>query len=202
MCPYFGARRAVADAQLIALPYNLLLQQDAREALALHLDDSVIIIDEAHNLIDTLLGTYSVEVGEAHLAQAAHQVTAYLDRFAMQLKGTNEEHLRTLQVFLTAAQAFCVHAKAPDALSTADFVARLGGSVDQINVRARCSPSSCGSSCGSRRRASRARYVRRLTPDQWVRRQTLAPCAPQRAAVAAQPRARDAPRRAPPPRAR
>ncbi|WFD49160.1 RNA helicase [Malassezia furfur] len=133
VCPYFGARRAVADAQLIALPYNLLLQQDAREALALHLDDSVIIIDEAHNLIDTLLGTYSVEVGEAHLAQAAHQVTAYLDRFAMQLKGTNEEHLRTLQVFLTAAQAFCVHAKAPDALSTADFVARLGGSVDQIN---------------------------------------------------------------------
>lgn len=160
VCPYFGARRAVADAQLIALPYNLLLQQDAREALALHLDDSVIIIDEAHNLIDTLLGTYSVEVSEAHLAQAAQQVTAYLDRFAMQLKGTNEEHLRTLQVFLTAAQAYCVHAKAPDALSTADFVARLGGSVDQINVRgASHSPSSFGSNYGSKKRASRVRYA-------------------------------------------
>ncbi|KAI3629111.1 hypothetical protein CBS9595_000183 [Malassezia furfur] len=167
VCPYFGARRAVADAQLIALPYNLLLQQDAREALALHLDDSVIIIDEAHNLIDTLLGTYSVEVSEAHLAQAAQQVTAYLDRFAMQLKGTNEEHLRTLQVFLTAAQAYCVHAKVPDALSTADFVARLGGSVDQINVRgASHSPSSFGSNYGSKKRASRVSgYADRL----WLR---------------------------------
>lgn len=142
-----------------------MLQQDARDALALPLDNNVIIIDEAHNLIDTLLATYSVELSQHHIEQAAAQVKAYLERFAMRLKGTNEEHLRTLQVFLAAVQAFCVQNKDARSLTTAQFVSLLGGSVDQINVRVQLplspfsSPSSYASSTGSRIRALRARCV-------------------------------------------
>lgn len=50
-CPYFGSRRAIRQAQLVLLPYNLLLQKTAREALGIDLTDQVVIIDEAHNLI-------------------------------------------------------------------------------------------------------------------------------------------------------
>ncbi|WFD05647.1 RNA helicase [Malassezia vespertilionis] len=143
VCPYFGARNSVRQAELVTLPYNMLLQRDARDALQLSLDDSVVIIDEAHNLIDTILATYSAELSQTHIQQATEQVRAYLHRFSLRLKGTNEEHLRTLQVLLSALQAYCT-AKiqafgdtaeiVTETLTTVQFTAALGGTVDLINL--------------------------------------------------------------------
>lgn len=133
-CPYFGARNAARQAELVTLPYNLLLQKDAREALQLSLDENVVLIDEAHNLIDTILATYSTELSAAQIQLAASQVSTYLDRFASRLRGANEEHLRMLQVLLRGLEAFCAGATSDVALSGAELVARLGHSADQINV--------------------------------------------------------------------
>lgn len=49
VCPYYATRRAVKQAQLVTLPYNLLLQKNAREALGINLENQVIVIDEAHS---------------------------------------------------------------------------------------------------------------------------------------------------------
>ncbi|WFD44651.1 RNA helicase [Malassezia psittaci] len=132
-CPYYGVRRALPQAQLITLPYNLLLQRDARDALALKLEDSVVIIDEAHNLIDTILNTYSLEISQDHIQQATLHVKTYLDRFSMRLRGSNEEYIRTLREFLDALSAFCSRTNSQNTMTTSDFVASLGGSIDQIN---------------------------------------------------------------------
>ena len=35
--------------QLVLLPYNLLLQKNARESLGIDITDQVVIIDEAHS---------------------------------------------------------------------------------------------------------------------------------------------------------
>lgn len=137
-CPYFGARHSVRQAELVTLPYNLLLQQNAREALQLSLDDSIVLIDEAHNLIDTILSTYTAELTQAQIEAALSQVDKYLQRFATRLKGTNEEHMRTVQVLLRALQTFCAHVGSStqtlSSLTTAQLLARLGGTADQINV--------------------------------------------------------------------
>ncbi|TRM61112.1 helicase C-terminal domain-containing protein [Schizophyllum amplum] len=55
VCPYFGSRRAIDQAELVTLPYNLLFQKSAREALGIDLKDQIVVIDEAHNVIPTLL---------------------------------------------------------------------------------------------------------------------------------------------------
>ncbi|EUC60281.1 ATP-dependent DNA helicase CHL1, partial [Rhizoctonia solani AG-3 Rhs1AP] len=47
-CPYYGTRRAIKQAELVTLPYNLLLQKRAREALGIDLTDQIVIVDEAH----------------------------------------------------------------------------------------------------------------------------------------------------------
>ena len=45
----FSTGRAMTDMQLVTLPYNLLLQKNAREALGIDLTNQVIVIDEAHS---------------------------------------------------------------------------------------------------------------------------------------------------------
>ena len=48
--------------QLVVLPYNILLHKSTREACGIRLDGNIVIIDEAHNLIDTISSVYSVEI--------------------------------------------------------------------------------------------------------------------------------------------
>ena len=41
VCPYYGSRKAIKQAQLVTLPYNLLLQKQARESFGIDLEKSV-----------------------------------------------------------------------------------------------------------------------------------------------------------------
>lgn len=61
-CPYYGSRRMLPAADLVVLPYQSLLSKSSRESLGLNLKDSVIIIDEAHNLADTLTSMYDAKI--------------------------------------------------------------------------------------------------------------------------------------------
>lgn len=61
-CPYYGSRRMMPIADLVVLPYQSLLSKSSRESLGLNLKDSVIIIDEAHNLADTLISMYNAKI--------------------------------------------------------------------------------------------------------------------------------------------
>lgn len=38
VCPYYGSRKAIKQAQLVTLPYNLLLQKQARESFGISLE--------------------------------------------------------------------------------------------------------------------------------------------------------------------
>ncbi|TBU40126.1 DNA repair helicase [Dichomitus squalens] len=95
-CPYFGSRRAIPQAQLVLLPYNLLLQKTAREALGIDLTDQVVIIDEAHNLISTLLSLSATRLPLRTLSAARHQLSIYLSRFRNRLSTVHGLHLKRL----------------------------------------------------------------------------------------------------------
>jgi chromosome transmission fidelity protein 1 len=53
-CAYYSSRLAVADAQVVMVPYQILLHKKTREQFGIDLRNSIIIIDEAHNLLDTI----------------------------------------------------------------------------------------------------------------------------------------------------
>ena len=40
--------------QIVVLPYNTLLHAATRRAIGLNLKNSIVIVDEAHNLLDTI----------------------------------------------------------------------------------------------------------------------------------------------------
>ena len=102
-CAYYASRKAMLEADLITLPYNSLLHRGTREALGIVLENSVVVIDEAHNLIDAVNNVHSCEVSFGALQAAHAQVAGYFGRFQTRLAPGNSRHLQSL---LKLAQAF------------------------------------------------------------------------------------------------
>ena len=59
--------------------------QEAREAFGVRLKDSVLIIDEAHNLVDAINGLHSAEVSLPQLRSAHHKLATYCSKFQAKL---------------------------------------------------------------------------------------------------------------------
>lgn len=93
ICPYYALRSAIKPAEIVTLPYPLLLQKSAREALGLSLKGHVVIIDEAHNLMDAIAGIHGVEVSLKQLKRARAQLGVYLQKFRNRLKGKNRVYV-------------------------------------------------------------------------------------------------------------
>jgi Rad3-related DNA helicase len=47
---------------VVLAPYSSLLLPDARHSLGIELQDSVVVFDEAHNLLDAINGSHSTAV--------------------------------------------------------------------------------------------------------------------------------------------
>lgn len=148
-CPYYAARTAARQANLVTLPYNLLLQKDARESLGVDMQDAVVLVDEAHNLIDTILSVHSATITSAQVSTAKGQINEYLRRFGAKLRGESEVQLRTLRRLLEGleratlawgrqARARAKTAKGGDIATeevwtAAHIVAQMGGNLDTVN---------------------------------------------------------------------
>ena len=57
----------MTSVQLVVLPYNMLLHGPTREAVGVCVKGNVVIIDEAHNLMDTISSVYSSRITGSHV---------------------------------------------------------------------------------------------------------------------------------------
>ncbi|XP_027976887.1 ATP-dependent DNA helicase DDX11 isoform X4 [Eumetopias jubatus] len=99
-CPYYGSRSAIPAAQLVVLPYQMLLHAATRQAAGIRLQGQVVLIDEAHNLIDTLTGIHSAEVSGSQLCQAHSQLLQYMERYGKRLKAKNLMYIKQILYLL------------------------------------------------------------------------------------------------------
>ncbi|KAB8293493.1 hypothetical protein EYC80_007800 [Monilinia laxa] len=93
ICPYYASRSVIKPAEIVTLPYPLLLQKSAREALGISLKGHVVIVDEAHNLMDAIAGIYGTEMSLKELRLGREMLVSYIKRFANKLKGKNRMYL-------------------------------------------------------------------------------------------------------------
>ncbi|KAH9260632.1 hypothetical protein BASA81_001099 [Batrachochytrium salamandrivorans] len=75
-CPFFAAKRSVADAHIVFLPYNYLMDPSIRAGLADQIKGSVVIFDEAHNVEDVSRDAASIEMSLDVMQTIIHQLTA------------------------------------------------------------------------------------------------------------------------------
>jgi chromosome transmission fidelity protein 1 len=89
VCPYYASRTAIPGAEVITLPYPLLLQKSARDALGIKLEGNVVVIDEAHNIMDAVANVHAAEIRLTELRRARQMLGIYVKRFGKRLKGEN-----------------------------------------------------------------------------------------------------------------
>ncbi|KAJ6660048.1 hypothetical protein lerEdw1_018246 [Lerista edwardsae] len=104
-CPYYGSRYAIPAAQLVVLPYQMLLHEATRTASGIKLKDQVVIIDEAHNLVDTITCIYSAQISGSQLCCAHSQLLQYMERYSVvsyrkRLKAKNLMYIKQILYLL------------------------------------------------------------------------------------------------------
>ncbi|KAJ2911046.1 ATP-dependent DNA helicase chl1, partial [Coemansia aciculifera] len=120
-CPYYGARSSVGGSQVVALPYNTLLSRSAREAMGISLQGNIVIVDEAHNLVDTILSTHSVTLDWRTVRALIDMVQKYFTKYWRRLKGSNVTYVRQTIALLKALNKF-MQATSAAAANTAKVV--------------------------------------------------------------------------------
>ncbi|KAI9486606.1 MAG: helicase C-terminal domain-containing protein [Benjaminiella poitrasii] len=86
-CPYYAARKLYEGAEVIFAPYNYIIDPVIRKVLDINLKNSIIILDEAHNIEDASRSAGSFEIDEDSLQ-------ALLKEFGLVIKfgGQKEAH--------------------------------------------------------------------------------------------------------------
>lgn len=102
VCPYYATREVADWCDIVALPYQLLLQKEARESLNINLDNSIVIIDEAHNLLDVISSLYSISITHTEIRRSLLGLRIYHKKFVKRLSRSN---LVNLEMLIAAVQS-------------------------------------------------------------------------------------------------
>lgn len=105
-CPYYASRYSVSDADIVFLPYQMLLHKRTRDQLGLQLEESVIIIDEAHNLLDSIMTMNSATITLGQLSRLRQQLMAYKKRYISLFRTSNLLKLNQIIFVATRLEKF------------------------------------------------------------------------------------------------
>ena len=108
-CPYYSTRKAIKYAQIICMPYSLLLHTELRNSMGIKLNGRVIIFDESHNLIESINQLYSAELVVSQLLQILHAISIYLTRYQFILNGKNLYYINVLQLVTNHLKTYLIH---------------------------------------------------------------------------------------------
>ena len=107
LCPYYGSRRAMPLADVIAMPYSYLLHAKTRSSVGLDLilKDSVVIIDEAHNIVDAINSIHCARTTVKDVQSSLAQLSQYEKRYRTRLTLENLNFVRQILLLLRALQS-------------------------------------------------------------------------------------------------
>ncbi|CAO3660492.1 unnamed protein product [Umbelopsis vinacea] len=138
-CPYYGTRQTIKPAQLVTLPYQHLLHKATRESLGISLKNNIVIIDEAHNLIDTITAIHTITIHSQQMRTALSQLSQYLQRYKSRLLGKNIVYIKQIMTIIKSAIGLLESHTQKNSPSTKekiltvnDFVHELG--IDHLNM--------------------------------------------------------------------
>lgn len=134
VCPYYSSRLAIPASEIVTLPYPLLLNKTARGTLGIDLKDNVVIIDEAHNLIDAITSIASATVSLPQLSKSVAALEIYIGKFSKRVNGTNKMYIDQLLLLLRKLIGFLSDKKGDGQVKSIELLQRGGDSVNVFKI--------------------------------------------------------------------
>jgi len=103
-CSYYAARAALPAAEVVVLPYSLLLSSPAQKAVGLSLKGAFVVVDEAHNLPEAIRSVNSCRVSLSIVEQALAQLNWYVQKYQDRIASESLAKLGQLRRLLLAMQ--------------------------------------------------------------------------------------------------
>lgn len=88
-CAYYASRAALSEAHLVLLPYQLLLDRAARDQLGINLKGAIVIVDEAHNLLESVSQIHGAEITRSEMEFARQEMINYRDFYKNRFSAKN-----------------------------------------------------------------------------------------------------------------
>ena len=106
LCPYYASRSNIENAEILCMPYVSLFHKPTREKFGIDLKNSIIIIDEAHNLLETITQINSFTLNFCQICQVYSQLKRYQEKYQKRLKAKNSYYVNQLCLFLNNVRNF------------------------------------------------------------------------------------------------
>ncbi|CAI2371405.1 unnamed protein product [Moneuplotes crassus] len=107
VCPYFLSRERLKSADLILIPYNYLLDEKIRANLEINFKNSIVIIDEAHNILERCESVSSVDLNEAKLESIFKEIASLKSSIENQSGATTNKN-NSKQISFTTKESECI----------------------------------------------------------------------------------------------
>ena len=101
-CPYYGTRETLPLAKVITMPYSMLLHKKTRDSVGLKLKNNIIVLDEGHNVIDSIANMYSSKITHVQINVSYGQLKEYEERYRNRLSLGNLKYIKQLLLIHTS----------------------------------------------------------------------------------------------------
>ena len=89
VCPYYSTRSNSYFAQILCVPYNMIINKSMRDSQDIDLKNSILVFDEAHNLVDNVIQNYNHKITYLELIESNVKIKEYIAKYRNRLKAKN-----------------------------------------------------------------------------------------------------------------
>ena len=104
MC--WNPKEALSAAEIVVIPYNMLLSSATRQSIGLSLRSCLVLIDEAHNIPEVLRSISSSRVPLPIIESALNQLLLYMKKYKVRLAERNIFYLGQIRRCLVSMKRF------------------------------------------------------------------------------------------------
>uniref|UniRef100_A0A1B0D175 Regulator of telomere elongation helicase 1 homolog n=1 Tax=Phlebotomus papatasi TaxID=29031 RepID=A0A1B0D175_PHLPP len=90
-CPYYVAKELYKEADMVFMPYNYILDPKARRANQIDLTNTIVILDEGHNVEKMCEDSMSLQLTSTDVASAITDVGFAMEKLAQQQETSDPE---------------------------------------------------------------------------------------------------------------
>uniref|UniRef100_A0A914QFF2 DNA helicase n=1 Tax=Panagrolaimus davidi TaxID=227884 RepID=A0A914QFF2_9BILA len=137
ICPYYASKRILyGDADIVFTPFNYLIDPMIRNPVNIDLENSIVILDEAHNIEDICRDAATFSFKESELRDAIMFFNISLSRIPKKFVGTEQKKiLQTLRFILYRLLNFMTKLE-PDVPKTVSIISPTLDSKIEENRKA------------------------------------------------------------------